>query len=458
MKNFTLLTLLFSLGGFSQTIAVQSFATGFSSPVEITHAGDSRLFVVQQGGSIKIVNPDGSVNATSFLTLPAGSGGVVFSGGERGLLGLAFHPDYANNGYFYVDYTRQPDGATVIARYSVSPDANVADPGSALVMLVIPQPYSNHNGGSLRFGPDGYLYIGMGDGGSGGDPENRAQNINENLGKLLRLDVDAPAPYIPSGNPFVGVAGNDEIWAVGLRNPWKWSFDKVTGDLWIADVGQNAVEEINHVSGNGGPGANYGWNCYEANNVYTTGCAQPGTTYIFPVATYPHSGTNNGCSITGGYVYRGAMYPAFAGKFFFSDYCTGRINTVNTDGTVTYKTVSGITSVPTYGQDVSGELYIVSGSTIYKIFDSDLGVASFGKNGLALFPNPATESFSLRNTSGKPLSALVIYDMSGKLLVQRKLADVETNAIDTRNLASGLYFVTVESKSGERFSAKLTIQ
>ncbi|RZJ29771.1 MAG: T9SS type A sorting domain-containing protein, partial [Flavobacterium sp.] len=358
-----------------------------------------------------------------------------------------------------VDYTRQTDGATVIARYSVSSsNPNVADATSGLVMLVVPQPYSNHNGGTLRFGPDGYLYIGMGDGGSGGDPENRAQNINENLGKLLRLDVDAAAPYIPATNPFAGVAGNDEIWAVGLRNPWKWSFDKVTGDLWIADVGQNAVEEINHVTGNGGAGANYGWNCYEGNSVYTTGCAQPGTTYVFPVATYPHSGTNSGCSITGGYVYRGSMYPAMTGKFFFSDYCSGRINTVNTDGTVTYRTIPNITNVTTYGQDSAGELYIVSGTTLYKIYDSALGLSSFGRNGIALYPNPSKGEISLRNTSGKPLSTFKLYDMSGKLLMRKQLADVETNTINTTSIQTGLYVVTVENGAGERFTSKLTIQ
>jgi glucose/arabinose dehydrogenase len=455
MKKITLLFCLFSLAGFSQTIGISVFATGLSNPVEITNAGDSRLFVVQKGGAIRIVNPNGTINATNFLTLP---NTLVLSGGEQGLLGLAFHPDYATNGYFYVNYTRQTDGATVIARYSVTANPNVADPASAVILLTIAQPFANHNGGTLRFGPDGYLYIGMGDGGDGGDPGNRAQNINENLGKLLRLDVDAAAPYIPAGNPYVGVAGNDEIWAIGLRNPWKWSFDKVTNDLWIADVGQGAVEEINHVTGNGGPGLNYGWKCYEGNSVFTAGCAVPTTTYTFPIATYPHSGANSGCSITGGYVYRGSAYPAFTGKFFFADYCTGGINTVNIDGSVTYNPMSAITGITSFGQDIAGELYFCRSTLVYKIFDNDLGLGNFRENGFAMFPNPANAEVSIRNTSERLLSNFRLYDLSGKLLMEQKLDNIETNIVNTSSLQSGLYVATVEDSSGARFTSKLTIK
>jgi glucose/arabinose dehydrogenase len=261
---FTVFCITTSL--FSQTISLQSFATGFSSPVAIVNAGDSRLFVVQRGGAIRILNANGTINGTNFLTIPSTT---VLSGGERGLLGLAFHPNYATNGYFYVNYTRVGDGATVVARYSVSAtDPNVANPASAQILLTVTQPYSNHNGGSLAFGPDGYLYIGMGDGGSGGDPQNYAQNINSLLGKMLRIDVDNGTPYsIPTGNPFAGATpGADEIWAVGMRNPWKFSFDKNTGDLWIADVGQSSIEEINKALSTDA-GLNYGWKCYEGNSV-----------------------------------------------------------------------------------------------------------------------------------------------------------------------------------------------
>jgi glucose/arabinose dehydrogenase len=455
IKNFTLALCCCSALSVAQNIGITSFATGFSLPVEITNAGDSRLFVVQQGGTIKVVNPNGTVNATNFLTLPST---VVLSGGERGLLGLAFHPNYATNGYFYINYTRAGDGATVIARYSVSGNPNVADATSGLSLLTVDQPFSNHNGGTLKFGPDGYLYIGMGDGGSGGDPGNRAQNINENLGKMLRLDVDAASPYIPATNPYVGVDGNDEIWAIGMRNPWKFSFDKISGDLWIADVGQGAVEEINHV-GSTAAALNYGWRCYEGNNVYTAGCAVPTTTYTFPVASYTHSGTG-GCSVTGGYVYRGSLYPTLTGKYFFADYCLERLGTV-TGTTIAYTgTISALVNVATFGQDIDGELYVASSGngTIYKIVDTDLAVTDNLKNGFSMYPNPAASEVFLRSNSDSPLSHFRLYDLSGKLLMEQAFGDSDVYNIKTANLTTGLYFVTVENTAGARFSGKLSVK
>ncbi|WP_321539555.1 PQQ-dependent sugar dehydrogenase [Flavobacterium piscinae] len=252
------------------------------------NAGDDRLFVVQRGGLIRIVNPNGTVNTTPFLSLTS----IITAGGERGLLGLAFHPDYATNGRFYVNYTRSGDGATVIARYNVSDtDENIANANSGEILLTIAQPFSNHNGGSLNFGPDGYLYIGMGDGGSGGDPNNYGQNLNSLLGKMLRIDVNGETGYtIPADNPYADIAGEDEIWSVGMRNPWKFSFDRQTGDLWIADVGQNAIEEINKAASSEA-GLNYGWRCYEGNSPYnTTGCGGS-SNYTFPVAQYTHAST-----------------------------------------------------------------------------------------------------------------------------------------------------------------------
>ncbi|MDP5027802.1 MAG: PQQ-dependent sugar dehydrogenase, partial [Flavobacterium sp.] len=318
MKTLLSLGLLIvSFFGQAQTIALQSFATGLTSPVEITHAGDSRLFVVEQSGKIKIINANGTVNTTPFLNLTS----LISTGGERGLLGLAFHPNYATNGYFFVNYTNT-SGNTVIARYSVSSgNSNIANT-TGTILMTITQPYSNHNGGSIKFGPDGYLYIGMGDGGSGGDPGNRAQNINENLGKMLRIDVNSTiAPYYtnPATNPYVGVAGNDEIWAIGLRNPWKFSFNRLNGDLWIADVGQGSVEEIDKVVNPLTAGLNFGWRCYEGNSTYnSTGCA-PASTMTFPFTQYARSG--GACSVTGGYFYTGSMYPNFQNKYFFTDYC-----------------------------------------------------------------------------------------------------------------------------------------
>ena len=319
MKTILLFSLtMMSFFGQSQTITLQSFATGFDSPVEITNAGDSRLFVVQKGGLIRILNSNGSINTTPFLNLST----LISSDGERGLLGLAFHPNYAANGYFFVNYTNT-SGNTVIARYSVNsgnPDiANI----TGTILMTISQPYTNHNGGSIKFGADGYLYIGMGDGGSGGDPGNRAQNINENLGKMLRIDVNSTiSPFYtsPATNPYVGVAGNDEIWAIGLRNPWKFSFNRLNGDLWIADVGQGAIEEINKiVNPLPNTGINFGWRCYEGNSTYnTSGCA-PSSTMTFPFAQYARSG--GACSVTGGYFYTGSTYPNFQNKYFFTDYC-----------------------------------------------------------------------------------------------------------------------------------------
>ncbi|HEX8269310.1 MAG TPA: PQQ-dependent sugar dehydrogenase [Flavobacterium sp.] len=456
-RNFTLLFLLWSAAFFAQTIGITPFASGLSGVVEITHAGDARLFVVQQSGSIKIVNSNGTVNATSFLTL---NSSIVLSGGERGLLGLAFHPNYATNGYFYVNYTRAGDGATVVARYTVSSDPNVANPSSAVVLLTVAQPFSNHNGGTIKFGPDGYLYVGMGDGGSGGDPGNRAQNINENLGKMLRLDVDSGSPYaIPAGNPFVGVAGNDEIWAIGLRNPWKFSFNRLNGDLWIADVGQNEVEEINKVSNPLTPGLNFGWRCYEGTVPYnTSGCPAAGT-LTMPLGQYTHTATG-GCSITGGYAYTGTTYPNFANKYFFADYCHGKINYMTNTGAITFSpSIANLNNPTTFGEDVNGELYIASNSnSIYKIIDTSLAVDQFTRSGFTLAPNPASANVTITPGEMTFPAQLQIFDLAGKLLLDRNIEHTNSLSISTERFQTGLYLVTIEDNSGNRYSSKLIIQ
>lgn len=455
-KTLLLILCLISFPIWSQTIGLQTFATGLSNPVAVTHAGDSRLFVVQRSGAIRIVNTDGSINATPFLTLTSST---ILSGGEQGLLGLAFHPDYATNGSFYVNYTRAGDGATVIAQYTVSEsDPNSANPNSALVLLTIPQPYGNHNGGSLVFGPDGYLYIGMGDGGSGGDPQNNAQNINSLLGKMLRIDVDVATGYgIPSDNPFVGIAGEDEIWAIGMRNPWKFSFDKQTGDLWIADVGQNTREEINKIASPLTPGLNFGWRCYEANLTYnTTGCL-PASNYTMPISTYNLG--NGFCSITGGYVYRGSTYPTMQGKYFLSDYCASKIGWVsNNSGAITWTSSFG-GSIVSFGEDINGELYVVglSNGTISKLIDSALNISDFEKSGLLLSPNPASTFFTIKNVNGLALSQLAIYDLTGKMVKKQSLNNAEQTTISTENLTTGLYFVSVEDENGKRFQTKLAV-
>ena len=457
MKKITTLFLLFAaLNSFSQTIGITSFATGFNSVVEIVNAGDSRLFVVQQTGAIKIVNSDGTTNATNFINFPSS---IIQNGGERGLLGLAFHPNYATNGYFYVNYTRAGDGATVIARYSVSTNPNIADATSGSVLLTVAQPFSNHNGGTIKFGSDGFLYIGMGDGGSGGDPGNRAQNINENLGKILRINVDGTAPYsIPAGNPYIGITGNDEIWAIGVRNPWKFSFNRLNGDLWIADVGQNNVEEINKLASPLSAGLNFGWRCYEGTVAYnTSGCASIAT-MTMPIVQYTHSG-ENACSITGGYAYTGSQFPSFAGKYFFADYCLGKIGTVNSSNVLTFSpTISGLSGITTFGEDMNGELYVSSGNgTIYRIVDQDLGTNSFSKVGFTISPNPSQGVVKITTDAVSYPAKLQLYDLTGKIIMQQTLTQNEAT-LETSNFQTGLYVVSITDSTGAIYSTKLTIK
>lgn len=353
------------------------FASGLSSPVCIAHAGDSRLFVVSQQGKIMVLDAAGNVSLTPFLDI---SNRVVY-GGERGLLGLAFHPDYKKNGYFYVNYVGNGD-STHIARFNVNPaNPDAALPASELNLMTIYQPYTNHNGGDLCFGPDGYLYIGLGDGGSGGDPENRAQNRMVLLGKMLRIDVDHGNPYaIPPTNPYApSLSIRNEIWAYGLRNPWRFSFDRLTHDLWIADVGQNAFEEINFQPVSDPGGENYGWRCYEANSPYDTVGCNPPYEYTFPVFAYPHS---SGCAVVGGFVYRYSQSSPYFGHYFFADYCTDSIWTLhNVSGKWTVENFgqSAGNNFSTFGEDALGRLYIagLTSGTIYRIVDNlsalDLG-------------------------------------------------------------------------------------
>ncbi|MGL2965215.1 PQQ-dependent sugar dehydrogenase [Flavobacterium sp. XGLA_31] len=440
----------------AQIIGLQSFATGFTSPVEIAHpTNDARLFVVQQGGAIKVVNANGTVNATPFLSLTSAT---ILSGGERGLLGLAFHPDYATNGYFYVNYTRAGDGATVIARYTVSADPNVADASSGMVLLTIAQPFANHNGGSVKFGPDGYLYIGMGDGGSGGDPGDRAQNINENLGKMLRLDVNSGSPYdIPPTNPYVGIAGNDEIWAIGMRNPWKFSFNRLNGDLWIADVGQGSIEELDKVTSPLPNTLNFGWRCYEGNTVYDTssGTCPTYAATVAPINQYSH--TLGRCSVTGGYVYTGTNYPNFQNKYFFADYCTAEIGWIDTTGAITWNYDAGGT-ITTFGEDKDGELYVANGNVLYKIIDTSLGIHDFNKAGLSCYPNPARTEIFIQNNSDVSLSTAKIFDLTGKLVLTKSLENNPTHSIPIADVTKGLYLLSVEDTTGNQYQSKLIVE
>lgn len=459
MKTIFQLIALFvlQLNCHSQSGAVQltSFATGFSSPIAIANCGDSRLFVAEQDGIIKVVNSNGTVNPTSFLNITT----LTNANGEQGLLGMAFHPNYASNGFFYVNYTRISDGATVVARYTVdSGNPNSANSASATILLTIAQPFSNHNGGTLAFGPDGFLYIGMGDGGSGGDPGNRAQNTTELLGKMLRIDVNSGSPYsIPSNNPYVGVAGADEIWAIGLRNPWKFSFDKQTGDLWIADVGQNVYEEINKATSTES-GLNYGWRCYEGNTAYNTSGCPAQATMKSPVAVINHS--SGACSITGGYVYRGTTYPNFQGKYFFSDYCLARIGMVDNLNTVTFSSTFSGNNFVAFGEDALGELYVASigNGTIYKIIDSSLSTEEQTKSHFSIYPNPAQETVFIKKSDTSFPTAVDVFDIDGKLVLHQKTENLSINALNTERLSTGLYFMKIKTNSGLTLTHKLAIE
>jgi glucose/arabinose dehydrogenase len=340
---------------------------GLEEPVYVTHAGDGtgRLFVVEQPGGIKVRSTEGAAPAV-FLDIRS----RVRFGGEQGLLGLAFHPGYATNGRFYVNYTRQPDGATVIAEYRVSPGDPDAAATDERVLLVIPQPFANHNGGMIAFGPDGFLYIGMGDGGAGLDPDRRAQDVTDLLGKILRIDVDPPpgfpAPYAsPPDNPFAGPhPGRDEIYAWGFRNPWRFSFDRVTGALYAGDVGQSTREEVDVV----GRGGNYGWPILEGSLCLGLGgsCATPGL--VGPVAEYAHG--NGRCAVTGGYAYRGDAGTLPAGAYTFADYCTGEIFLLQ-DGVSSLLLDTGL-ALSSFGEDAAGELYVTSlGGTLHRLVNPD---------------------------------------------------------------------------------------
>jgi glucose/arabinose dehydrogenase len=366
------------------------FANGFSLPVDIVNMGDTRLFVVERGGTIKVVFEDGTLNTNDFLDI---SDRVLDNQSERGLLGMAFHPNYLNNGYFYVNYTGT-GGHTRISRFSVANDPNTADPNSEVILMTIDQPEWNHNGGCVRFGPDGYLYIGMGDGGSGGDPWGNAQNTNTFLGKILRLDVDNGTPYgIPPNNPFVNDANVlDEIWAIGVRNPWRFSFDRETGDLWIGDVGQNAWEEIDFQPANSLGGENYGWKCNEGNHVFDIFSFDNMINYVDPVHEYVNN-NSVGRSVTGGVRYRGTEYSAMYGHYFFADFVSGRIWTLRDDGTGNWISQEWLNwsnnQISTFGEDMNGELYMAAygQGRIYKVIEicGGLGLEINGKTDVSCF-------------------------------------------------------------------------
>jgi len=346
-------------------LAVEVVAQGLEEPVFLTAPeGDPRLFVVELPGRIRVIE-DGTLLPTPFLDI---TDEVRSAGGEQGLFSVAFHPDYDTNGFFYVNYTAEDTGGgTRVERYTVSADPGAADALSAKTILSVAQPFTNHNGGLVTFGPDGMLWVGMGDGGSGGDPQGNGQDPTTLLGALLRLDVDGGDPYAaPPGNPYVGDPGGaDEVWAIGLRNPWRFAFDPAEELLYVADVGQSDLEEVSVVSASQ-PGLNFGWNVMEGDRCFepAEGCDTDGL--VLPAVTYPNA--EEGCSITGGYVYRGSAIPDLRGHYFYSDFCAGFLRSFRFTGSGPTEEeewdVGDLGNVLSFGRDSEGELYVLSGNGV----------------------------------------------------------------------------------------------
>lgn len=448
---------------FSQDIELETFATGFLNPVNVKHAGDDRLFVVEQSGIIKILNSNGTTISTPFLDINS----RVTSGGEQGLLALAFHPNYSTNGFFYVNYINN-SGDTVISRFTRN-TVNTADSGSEVILMTISQPFSNHNGGDMHFGPnDGYLYISTGDGGSGNDPGNRAQNLGLLLGKMLRIDVDGTSNGnygIPPDNPFVSnSAALDEIWAYGLRNPWKWSFDRDNGDMWIADVGQSDREEINRVPSSSVGGENYGWKCYEGSIVgtFVTGCST--ITHTPPVVEYNYGGSPFKCSITGGYRYRGIQQTSLEGLFFFADYCSDEIGVVRETSPDVFQLTledrfigEGFSA---FAEDFNGELYAVGldSGTISRIVDVNLSVDEESLKSVKMFPNPSDYVLNFDTTgSSIQINSIAFYNILGKNIKTVSGFSNQNISISTKNMASGIYLVEISDVNGNKETRKLVV-
>lgn len=480
LSLFAALALALALPAASQTTSQLETAfpsLSFSEPIELTHANDGsgRLYVAEKAGRIRSFD---NVRTTTGITTALDLSTLVLNSGEQGFLGFAFHPNHAANGYLYVHYSGRasgglPAGRTVLARYTRS-TTNPAtfDPASAQIVLEVPQPFSNHNGGKLAFGPDGYLYLSLGDGGSGGDPGNRAQNRAELLGKLLRFDVDNPAAPlnygIPPTNPFVGntLGYRQEIYAYGLRNMFKFSFDRQTGTLWGADVGQGSWEEVDIIT-NGG---NFGWRLMEGAHCFnpSTGCNQTGLT--LPVYEYSSQDNTDECSVTGGTVYRGARNPELTGTYVFGDYCSGTVWGLTTDGTATSRTlVEAGFGVIAFGEDAAGELYVLKQITGAASIQRFVATVVAGEAGApAATPslriagaNPFTDRAVVEVTAAAAGPVRVsVTDVLGRevaVLLDGPVAAGERRSlvVDGAGLAPGVYLVRMDAADGARTSLRL---
>lgn len=464
MRYYWLITLLCTTSLLhGQQIDLQFVGDGFDVPVDIANAGTADLYIVEKPGRIQLM-PDGTLSGRrTFLNI---QDRVLDNGGEQGLLGLVFHPDYESNGYFYVNYTTGAGaGTTRISRFSRSvDDSTLADADSERILLEIEQPFANHNAGDLAFGPDGYLYIALGDGGSGGDPQDLGQNRQRLLGKMLRIDVDQGETYvIPPDNPFAMTEETlDEIWAIGLRNPFRFSFDRQTGDLWVADVGQNAFEEINRQPAASAGGENYGWRCYEGNAAFDeSGNCPEASVLTFPVFDYAHEGPNCGGSVTGGFVYRGTANPTLQGLYIFADFCLSEIYALRQNGNEEYERIllseAGPGNWITFGEDQEGELLISSASGgVYRIVaDQTTSLpGTFQPEAWQVSPNPVRGVLSI--TLAKAPTGVVqasIYGLQGEVLHQFSWpAHQLERSVDVSRLPAGLY--TLQLQRGSEVATK----
>jgi len=420
-------------------IDLTEFASGYADPVSIQHRQTTDLYVVEKAGVISILREDGEKVATPFLDI---RNRVRSREGEQGLLGLAFPDDYESERDFYVNYTREDDGATVISRFRASDDnLEIANPSSEEVLLVIDQPFGNHNGGDIAFGADGFLYISTGDGGAGGDPMDLGQDMMSLLGKMLRIDVRCGLDYcIPEDNPFANDDfASDEIWSYGLRNAWRISFDRETNDLWMADVGQNAREEVNlELAGTPG-GANYGWRCYEGNAEFNLSGCNDRSNYTFPVYDYVHG--SDGCSVTGGYVYRGDDYPVMDGAYIYGDFCSGRIWSLAKDDTDRY--VNNVIAqfaggeISAFGEDLSGEMYMAAygQGRIYKISTETVSRNEIERSLVRVYPNPVRDDLQVSTDLG--IWDYRLTGLNGAVVASG--TNVGMSSIDVSGIAPGIY-------------------